>query len=161
MPLFQLCLIIFSAFTKLSNSKFLINYPHHKRFAYDSVWLLGAFLLTGAMATWKFEAGFYIILVSAIMHGMGAAFSESTAYGWIKGFPGHMVGNFSSGTGMSGLLGTFCLLFFKSFTFFEENEGVIFFIMAFLLIPYLFAMFWLHNKKSTLPFIVEAPIQSS
>jgi len=78
-----------------------------------------AYLLTAAMAIWKTETAFWLILLSSIMHGSSAAFSESTAYGWIKGFPSIMIGAFSSGTGMSGLGGTLSLLFFKSFTFFE------------------------------------------
>lgn len=107
--------------------------------------MASAYLLTAGMAIWKTEAAFWLILVSSIMHGSSAAFSESTAYGWIKGFPPRMIGAFSSGTGMSGLGGTFSLLAFKSISFFEENEGYIFLIMGLLIIPYLLCMLWLHK----------------
>ena len=135
---------MFSAVTKYINSAYLINLTHKSRFLFDVGYMASAYALTAIMAIWKSEVAFWLILVSSIMHGSSAAFSESTAYGWIKGFPPRMIGAFSSGTGMSGLGGTLSLLFFKSFKFFRENEGYIFIIMGFLVIPYCFCMLYLH-----------------
>ena len=73
----------------------------------------------------KFEAGFYLALVSSVFHGAASALGESTILGFLKGYPSKLVGAFGSGTGMAGLGGALILLSFKQIHYFEEHEGYV------------------------------------
>jgi hypothetical protein len=107
------------------------------------------YALTAFVTIYIFPAGFYLSLVASIMHGMTSSLGESTTLAYCKFFPSILIGAFSSGTGMSGILGTSCLLVFKSFSFFAEegHEGYIFVIMSSTIILYYFSFMWLHRQQ--------------
>ena len=96
------------------------------------------------------------------MMGLSTAIGETTTLAWIKGFPGQLVGAWSSGTGLSGVGGTLAILLLKAIPFFDDNMGFvsitnlqIFLVMSLFLVLYSFAFLWLYRQKSKYPFIPE------
>ena len=106
-------------------------------------------MLITAVTIWKFEAGFWLALVAALMHGTAAAFSESTVLGFMKGFPSRLVAPFSTGTGFAGIFGSGILLILKLFF---QKDGYIFAIVSPIILIYLFCIFWLQRMKSKYKF---------
>ena len=62
----------------------------------------------------KYEASFWISLVSSVILGTVSAFGESTTLGFCKGFPSSVVGYFGSGTGFAGVFGSGIILLLQS-----------------------------------------------
>jgi battenin len=161
MPMFQLCLIICGAGTKFINSKFLMDIPHKYRIYFNVGLQIASYALISFVTIVIFEAGFWLALLASLMHGTTAGLSESTSLAYIRGFPSLLIGAFSSGTGMSGILGTTTLLVFKSFTFFKEHEGYIFVIMSSSIIAYFFSFNFLFRMKAKYPYTEERARSSS
>ena len=103
MPMFQLSEILFASLIQFINSWLLINIKHIHRLTFNAFYMLWAYLLITAVTIWEFEAGFWIALIAALMHGTSAAFSESTVLGFMKSFPSRLVAPFSTGTGFAGV----------------------------------------------------------
>lgn len=145
--MFLLSLIVFSVLTKFMNSYLLIKIPHHKRFVFQTIAMVVGFGLTAFVSIVIFPAGFWLALLSAVIHGIYSALGESTTLGWIKNFPSILIGAYASGTGFSGIVGTTILLVFKSFDWFvqEGHEGYIFIFSSICILFYFFAMWWLHK----------------
>ena len=158
--MFHLCLITFQLGVKFCNSKWLIKVPHQYRIYTNACIAVVAYGLITYVANSLFEGGFWVAQVCSVLHGTVSGFGESTIIAWIKGFPGILIGAFSSGTGMSGLAGTSVFLIFKSFSYFSEpskhHEGYIFLFMSVLIIPYVLSFLWLFRRKSTLHYVDEA-----
>ena len=57
---------------------------------------------------------FYLALLSSFFMGLAQSFGEGTIIGFLKAYPAHMVGDFSSGTGFSGPFSTVTLLVLRS-----------------------------------------------
>ena len=153
MPMFQLCLIGISAVVKFVNSKFLIGMSHKKRIYFNVCLQIASYALISIVTIIPpYEVGFWLSLVASIMHGTTSGLGESTTLAMIRGFPSILIGAFSSGTGMSGILSTSTLLLFKSITFFEEHEGYIFVIMSSTILAYFFSFVFLFRQKRSLEF---------
>jgi hypothetical protein len=149
MPMFQLSEILFASLIQFVNSWLLIKIKHIHRLTFNAFYMLSAYLLITAVTIWQFEAGFWIALVAALMHGTSAAFSESTVLGFMKGFPSRLVAPFSTGTGCAGVFGSGILLFLKLFF---DRDGYIFAIVSPIILVYLFCIYWLQRQKSTYRF---------
>ena len=59
--------------------------------------------------------GFCLTLLPSFIMGTGYAFGESTVLGYLKSFPKDLVGGWSSGTGLSGLIWELLNLLVKLF----------------------------------------------
>jgi len=153
MPLFQLAEISFGGFVKFFNSKYLINVKHSVRLTINSGIMLVAYILIAAVTIKQFEAGFWISLFCALLHGGASSLGESTILGLMKGFPSRLVGAFSSGTGFAGVGGTAIFLIFKPFM----SDGFIFLIAIPLVFLYYLNSMFAIKKKNTLPFVEENP----
>lgn len=149
MPMFQLSEILFASLIQFINSWLLIKIKHIHRLTFNAFYMLSAYLLITAVTIWQFEAGFYIALVAALMHGTSAAFSESTVLGFMKGFPSRLVAPFSTGTGFAGVFGSGILLFLKLWF---DRDGYIFAIVSPIILVYLFCIFWLQKQKTQFRF---------
>lgn len=149
MPMFQLSEILFASMIQFVNSWLLINISHVKRLTFNAFYMMAAYLLITVVTIWKFEAGFWLALVAALMHGTSAAFSESTILGYMKGFPSRLVAPFSTGTGFAGVFGSLTLLLLKLVF---EKTGYIFALVSPIIIVYLFCIFWLHAQKRKMRF---------
>lgn len=145
MPLFQLSEILFASMIQFINSWLLINIKHIHRLTFNAFYMLTAYLLITAVTIWQFEAGFWLALVAALMHGTSAAFSESTVLGFMKSFPSRLVAPFSTGTGFAGIFGSSILLILKLVF---DRDGYIFAIVSPIIIVYLGCIFWLQRQKS-------------
>lgn len=110
-----------------------------------------AYLLIAAVTIKQFEAGFWISLFCALLHGCSASLGESTLLGLLKGFPSRLVGAFSSGTGFAGVFGAGIFLVLKPFM----SDGYIFLIVTPLVFLYFFNCILAIRKKSALPFVEE------
>lgn len=135
MPMFQLSEILFASMIQFVNSWLLINIKHIHRLTFNAFYMLIAYLTITAVTIWEFEAGFYIALLAALMHGTAAAFSESTVLGFMKGFPSRLVAPFSTGTGFAGVFGSTVLLLLKLVF---NKDGFIFAIVSPIILVYLF-----------------------
>ena len=87
---------------------------------------------------------FWVAVASSIFNGISQSFGEAVTLGFLKGFPSGMVGDFSSGTGFSGIFATFSLLGSKAI---GMESQTLFFIE----IPTIFIWFgsfwWLIQQK--------------
>lgn len=144
MPMFQLSEIVFASVVQFLNSWLFINIKHIYRLTFNAFYMLTAYLLITAVTIWEFEAGFWIALVAALMHGTSFAFSESTMLGFMKGFPSRLVAPFSTGTGFAGILGSSILLILKIWF---DKDGYIFAIVSPIIIVYLVCIMWLNRQK--------------
>lgn len=107
--------------------------------------------MIAAITIKTFEAGFFISLFCAIMHGLASAFGESTILGLIKGFPSRLVGAFSSGTGFAGVFGAGIFLVLKPFM----SDGFIFLIVVPLVLLYFMNAILVTRRKAMFPFVEE------
>jgi hypothetical protein len=55
--------------------------------------------------------GFYWCITACLFHGFSQAFGEATLMGYLKALPSDLVMTFGSGTGMSGFIDIFTVLF--------------------------------------------------
>ena len=144
MPMFQLSEILFASFVQFLNCWLLINVKHVTRLTCNAFYMLSAYLLITVVTIWKFEAGFWLALLAALMHGTSAALSESTVLGFMKGFPSRLVAPFSTGTGFAGIFGSGILLVLKIFF---NKDGYIFLLVSPIIIIYLFCIHYLQRQK--------------
>lgn len=151
MPLFQFSEIIFGGFVKFVNSKFLINIKHVYRMTATSIIMLAAYVIIAAITIKAFEAGFWISLFCALLHGCAASLGESTLLGLLKGFPSRLVGAFSSGTGFAGVFGAGIFIVLKPFM----SDGFIFLIVTPLVFVYFANTLIAIRKKNVHPFVEE------
>lgn len=120
MGLYPIATIICSSAARLFNSKFLINISHKKRIIFLSFYLFTAYIALFVIlrlfkgTTDHQTLGFCLTLIPSFIIGTGYAFGESTILGYLKAFPKDLVGGWSSGTGLSGLIGACLNLVCKS-----------------------------------------------
>ena len=120
MGLYPIATIICSSAARLFNSKFLINISHKKRIIFLSFYLFTAYIALFVIlrlfkgTTEHQTLGFCLTLIPSFIIGTGYAFGESTILGYLKAFPKDLVGGWSSGTGLSGLIGACLNLVCKS-----------------------------------------------
>ena len=120
MGLYPIATIICSSAARLFNSKFLINISHKKRIIFLSFYLFSAYIALFVIlrlfkgTTEHQTLGFCLTLIPSFIIGTGYAFGESTILGYLKAFPKDLVGGWSSGTGLSGLIGACLNLVCKS-----------------------------------------------
>ena len=58
-------------------------------------------------------AMFWISLIGSIIAGIGSALGESVNLGFLKTFPGNVIGYYGSGTGMAGITGVLIFISLK------------------------------------------------
>ena len=123
------------------------------RLTANSIVMIIGFVLIGAITVKQFEAGFYLSLLGAVLHGLVTAFGESTIFGMLKGYPSRLVGAFCSGTGFAGVVGAGLFIALKP----VMSDGVIFFIVTPFSFLYFFNLLLLTRRKAKYPFIEENP----
>mmetsp|Transcript_7996 Transcript_7996/g.13415 ORF Transcript_7996/g.13415 Transcript_7996/m.13415 type:complete len:141 (+) Transcript_7996:466-888(+) len=96
-------------------------------------------------------AFFYVALLACVFVGFSQGMGEATFLGFLKGFPSHLVGFVSSGTGFAGISGTLLLLFFNQVLSFEYS--LIYLIVSPFGLIYLASYFWLYKKTNVFRFI--------
>lgn len=141
MPLFQLSMIVFSALTRIVNSKYLIRVQHRTRIIFVTACIVLSFFTIAICCFFSDVAAmFYLSLFASIVVGIGIALGESVNLGFLKTFPGNGIGYFGSGTGFAGISGT---LVFLALTPLGLNNAAIYLIVLPTAIPYLLCFLWL------------------
>ena len=103
-------------FSRLANT-FLVNTVPVQRRIVATACFNATGLVTVACSNYVGSTGtahFWFAILGIAICGCGSAFGESVHLGYLEKFPPHMVGAWSSGTGMSGVLGGLLYLAFRS-----------------------------------------------
>ena len=77
------------------------------------------------------------------MIGMSSSMGEATFLGFTKGFPTHVVGYVSSGTGFAGISGTLTLLVLQTIGL---SNTLIFLLVSPTLLIYFYSARWLNTQ---------------
>ena len=87
---------------------------------------------------------FHLAILASILIGFSQGFGEAVFLGFLKGFPSHMIGYTSSGTGAAGILATGFLLLAR---FLKISNQVLFLIEVPTVFIYFFAFEWLDRNR--------------
>ena len=87
---------------------------------------------------------FYMSISATVFVGISVGMGEATFLGFLKGFPPHLVGYVSSGTGFAGISGTSILLILGGIGF---SNTAIFLTVAPTMLIYFAAFYWLNRQK--------------
>jgi hypothetical protein len=114
MSVFSGCLVLFGIFARFINSKFLLKIRHRtKNFIVIAFFVLG--ILTMFFA--KYFNVFVFSLFGTLFFGIGTSLGDSNDLGFMKGLPSIVASGHSSGTGLSGMVGSSFYLLLKIFNF--------------------------------------------
>ena len=160
MGVFQFAMTGISVLTRFANGTFLINVRHMVRFSMVVILGIVAFSLI-AFASYEgsehegdpaYQNFFYVAIFASVLVGMSTSMGEATFLGYCNGFPSHVVGYVSSGTGCAGITGTFTLLILQSL---DLSNQAIFLLATPTMLIYLFSALWLNKQKQAFKFIPE------
>jgi len=102
---------IMSIITRFTYGFALVNvHPMIKIRAVSILAIIAFILVSVAAFNSEHKAFFAVAVLACVFVGVSCGLGEATFLGFLKGFPGHMVGYVSSGTGFAGLSGTGTLL---------------------------------------------------
>jgi hypothetical protein len=88
-----------------------VNIKHIKRAVMVSVMAFLAFMMVSiASFQRENEQYFYLAIAASVCVGFAQATGEATFLGYLKGFPSHLVGFVSRGTGFAGISANLILL---------------------------------------------------
>eukprot|EP00756_Hemistasia_phaeocysticola_P002258 Hpha_TRINITY_DN11559_c0_g1::TRINITY_DN11559_c0_g1_i1::g.32180::m.32180/K12389/BTS, CLN3; battenin len=108
MPLLTWGLNAVGFLMRIFNTVCLAGKPYGPRFMGQAIGTASGLVIVGC-ASWIGDSGgthFAMAVLGTIVLGTASAFGESTALGFMYKFPRGMVGGWSSGTGMAGVLGS-------------------------------------------------------
>jgi CLN3 protein len=104
-----------SLIARFINAIFLIRVQHVNRiFANTSLMLFSFLLLAFSLSEFDKLSGFYYCIAASLLIGFSQAFGEATLMGYLKAFPSDLVMTFGSGTGLSGFIDIFTVLFLQA-----------------------------------------------
>jgi hypothetical protein len=85
-----------------------------------------------------------LALLASLLIGFCSGTGEATFLGFLKGFPSHLVGYVSSGTGFAGISGTLTLLLLQGINL---SNGAIFLIVSPTILIYLLSFMWINKQR--------------
>jgi len=100
----------------------------------------------------EYEAFFWFALLCSVVQGAACAIGESSILGFLKGYPGSMIGYFSSGTGFAGIFGTSLLIILAAL---KIPDWITYLVGVPTVIPYFYAFYWLDKQSKLYKFIPE------
>jgi len=107
-------LIVFSAFIRIANIKFFIKILHRYRiYTVITISSIGYVIISVSCAATE-DWGFYLSLVGSVFCGSMQALGEGVNLGFLKSFPSELVGGWSSGTGLAGIVGSLLFIALNS-----------------------------------------------
>ena len=105
---------LFNILTRFINSKYLVHVPYKKRIIFLCFWMGGGYLIMFLILTGhekKIIEGnksniifFLLSFIPSFILGSSYALGESAILAYLNRFPKKLVGGFSSGTGLSGII---------------------------------------------------------
>ena len=153
MALFLFFMILFGASSRLVNGACCVNIKHTTRVGFVTIFTILSF--SGiALACFNKDIPwmFGVAIAASIFSGISQSFGEAVFLGFLKGYPGVMVGDVSTGTGFAGIFATTTLLTAKAL---KVSNQALFIIEAPTIIIYYFAFKWLDVQKRKYPFVPE------
>lgn len=112
MSFFSSSLVFFGCFVRIFNTRFLLKIKHkYKNWVTIVIWANSIILLIVG----KYTKLFGLTIVASICVGIGTSLGDCTIIGFMKCFPPKIISGYSSGTGMSGIIGAALYLLFKLF----------------------------------------------
>lgn len=121
MSAFSGCLVLFGLAIRMFNTKFLLRVRHrYKNWMVIAFFVMGVGLMMLADNLDIFE----LTLLGTIFFGIGTSLGDSTNVGFIKGLPPIVAAGHSSGSGLSGVIGSTFYLLLKIFNFSFQNVNI-------------------------------------
>ena len=114
MSLFVGSLTLLNILIRVLYLKFFVKIKHIYRITLSVVLTILAVLL---LILSKVYLNFTLSCIGTLFIGVACVVGEMTNLGFMKGFPPSVISGYSSGTGMSGVLGSFGYLLLKIFKF--------------------------------------------
>lgn len=135
-------MILFGAGSRLVNGACCVKIDHLTRIGIVTIFTLSSFIMIAisCMNSDKSDAFFWVAVAASIFTGISQSFGEAVFLGFMKGFPGDMVGHISAGTGFAGIFATGTLLGSKAI---GMKNQTLFFIEAPTILVYYLAFGWL------------------
>eukprot|EP01065_Artemidia_motanka_P026201 TRINITY_DN31119_c0_g1_i1.p1 TRINITY_DN31119_c0_g1~~TRINITY_DN31119_c0_g1_i1.p1 ORF type:complete len:502 (+),score=200.67 TRINITY_DN31119_c0_g1_i1:59-1507(+) len=158
MPLLTWGLVSFGFVVRCVNTVLLAGKPYTVRFILQGVFTALGLFVVGLADHIGSSGGahFGIAVFGTVLLGSASAFGESVALGYMHRFPPGMVGGWSSGTGMSGVLGSAMTL--GLFSAGMSVSALMFVSMAFVLIYWAAYFFGIEEPKAGDGDLTQAPI---
>ena len=123
---FILASVIF--FSRLANATVLVNWPSlHRSYIVSISYIISFLMVSYACYRDDDKNYFWLAITASVFCGIASGIGEAAFISYLKGFPSHLVGYVSSGTGFAGISGTFGLLLLKAMNL---SNTVIYLIMA-------------------------------
>ena len=117
---YPLALIALDSLSRFINSRFFITVSYFKRILFLTIYFYFGYIFLFIILSiidnstgFNQKLSFILTLIPAIIMGTGQAFGEATFLGYIRIFPKNYISGWSSGTGLSGIVGASLSLFFK------------------------------------------------
>eukprot|EP00743_Colponemidia_sp_Colp-15_P006146 GILK01006606.1.p1 GENE.GILK01006606.1~~GILK01006606.1.p1 ORF type:complete len:460 (+),score=74.39 GILK01006606.1:123-1382(+) len=124
------------------NAFFLLKISHTSRILFIAVLMLLGYLGV-AVATF---VSFYFALAAILLVGSASSFGESVNLGFLRAFPSELVGAWSSGTGMAGVLGSGLYLILSSANL---QDSLIFFVASPFAVVYCSIYLYLYRSSKS------------
>jgi hypothetical protein len=114
MSSFAGCLVLFGVLARFANSTLLLKIRHRtKNYIVIASFVLGV----GVLVISKYFNIFIFSLIGTTLLGIGTSLGDTNDLGFMKGLPSIVASGHSSGTGLSGAVGTSFYLLLKIFDF--------------------------------------------
>ena len=128
--------VIGGIFVRLLNAFVFPSMPYKLRFLIAGLQTILGVVVVSTASHWGSDNTFRFVisLLGVMFVGNGSSWGESVALGYMERFPSNMVGGWSSGTGMSGVLAA---LIFMGLTALGVSNSIIFLVSLFLV-----CVFW-------------------
>jgi battenin len=149
MTIFHAIMIIFAISTKIINSRYLLKVKHRtKNIIVVLCFTTGVVLLL--IAYWKDL--FVLVLMTMLFFGIGTSLGEANNLGFMKGFSSDVSAGYTTGTGLSGLIGTTFYLLLKlfHFSFYVVNLTMLIFYPLYVLMFHLACVYKKKNDEINL-----------
>lgn len=159
MFIFQFVMIIFIAMARTANGTCLVNWKHIYRSNLVFTFGLLSFLLI-AFACYKSDnkSYFFVAILASTFTGIAQGLGEAAFLCFLKGFPAHLVGYVSTGTGFAGISGNLFLLGLKAA---QLSNTQIYLTAIPTVFIYQISYFWLNKQKEKYPFVQGSSQESS
>lgn len=149
MTVFHSVMLVCAILTRLVNSYLFLNIKHrYKNISTVFVYVLGVIFMFLAYGT----KVFVLTLLASFCFGLGTSLGEVTNLGYMKAFPASVSGPYSSGTGLSGLIGTSFYFLLKIFKFSIVSTNL---VMLMFYPLYILAFIWAIRLRRKLKEIEE------
>lgn len=154
MGFFLLGMKFFGLISRFVNGSCCVRVAHTKRMALVSIFTFFSFVAISYACSHDTNPKMFNVAIGAsIFTGIAQSFGEAVYLGFLKGFPSDLIGDVSTGTGVSGILATFTLFFAKWVNLSNQR---LFLIEAPTMIIYYLSFKWLDTQRRRYPYVYDS-----